>query len=322
MVNPMNKHLSRWLIIITGPTATGKTSVAVSIAHHFKTSIISADSRQFYSEMFIGTARPSDDEMDSIPHYFSGNLSVREYYNVSRFERDVLNKLEELFAINSFVVMAGGSGLYINTICHGIDELPDADENLRKTLNHLKHTKGIIALQQKLLDLDPVYYHRVDLSNPKRLIRALEVCINTGYPYSSLRKNKPVERPFKTLKIGLNLPKEDLYQRIDKRVDIMMQKGLLEEAEQLYPFREMNALNTVGYRELFGYFDGATTLNDAVGKIKSNTRHYAKRQLTWFKKDKEITWFHPNDLSLILDFIDHSCQYNSITQQINNSTNQ
>jgi len=299
----MNKNPLHWLIVITGPTAAGKTSIAVSIAHHLKTAIISADSRQFYSEMCIGTARPSVDEMDAIPHYFSGNMSVSDYYNVSRYERNVLNKLDELFAVSSFVVMAGGSGLYINAVCHGIDDLPDADENLRKTLNQLKHTAGIIALQHQLLELDPVYYHQVDLSNPKRLIRALEICINTGLPYSSLRKNKPVERPFKIVKIGLNLPKEDLHQRIVRRVDTMMQKGLLEEARRLYPFRELNALNTVGYRELFDYFDGTTTLNEAVGKIKSNTRRYAKRQLTWFKKDKEITWFHPDDLSLILDFI-------------------
>lgn len=303
----MNNDPSRWLIIISGPTAAGKTSVAVAVARHFNTSILSADSRQFYSEMFIGTARPSVEAMAGIPHYFSGNFSVNDNYNISRFEKDVIQKLDVLFAENHFVVMAGGSGLYINAVCHGIDELPEPDENLRANLSQLFISEGIGMLQKKLLELDPAYYQQVDLSNPNRLIRALEVCITTGMPYSSLRKNKPVERSFRTVKIGLTLPKEELNRRINTRVDEMINNGLVEESKAMYPFRKLNAMNTVGYRELFDYFDGRSTLEAAIERIKLNTRRYAKRQLTWFKNDKEITWFHPDNVSLIIEFITRNC---------------
>lgn len=289
------------LIIITGPTAIGKTGLAIQIAKHFNTEIISADSRQFYREMSIGTAKPDADELAAVRHHLVGQLSVHDHYNVSMFEQDALALLEKLFKEHDQVVMVGGSGLYINALCHGIDELPDADEALREELNRVLEEPGIEPLQTELEKLDPEYYRQVDRSNPKRLMRAIEVCRITGKKYSELRKSEPKSRDFEIIKIGLNTDRELLFDRINRRVDEMIAAGLVEEVRSLEKYKHLNALNTVGYKEIFDHFDGKYTLEKAIEKIKTNTRRYAKRQLTWFKKDKEIVWFEPDDLEGIIN---------------------
>lgn len=292
------------LIVIAGPTAVGKTSVAVELAKHYQTEILSADSRQFYREMQVGTARPTAKEMNGIPHHFTGHLYVTETYNVSTFEKEALSLLESLFQSYEDVIMAGGSGLYINAVCHGIDELPDPDPELRQRLQHDYETKGIEILREKLQQLDPEYYIEVDINNPKRLIRGIEVCLATGRKYSEMRTQTSTERPFNIIKIGLTLEREELFQRISKRTDKMIEEGLVDEVRSLYPYRDFNALNTVGYKEIFRYLDGEITLEQTIEDIKTNTRRYAKRQLTWFRKDPEITWFSPFDLQEIIKFID------------------
>ncbi|MCX6286130.1 MAG: tRNA (adenosine(37)-N6)-dimethylallyltransferase MiaA [Bacteroidetes bacterium] len=291
------------LIVICGPTASGKTALAIELAKFLKTEIISADSRQFYEEMKIGTAYPSEDQLAGIPHHFVGHLLVTDSYNVSRFEKDALDRLDVLFNTYPVIIMTGGSGLYIHAVCHGIDVLPDPEPQLRTELKELLAEKGIQALQEKLLNLDPIYHGTVDLNNASRLIRALEVCISTGLPYSSLRSQKPRLRPFKVLKIGLELPREELNKRINERVDLMLASGWLDEARDLYKFRDCNALNTLGYKEIFDHFAEKMRYSEAVEKIKTNTRRYAKRQMTWFRKDKEIHWFRPDDIKPILDLI-------------------
>lgn len=278
------------LIVITGPTAVGKTSFSIELAKHFKTSIISADSRQFYREMKIGTASPTPEEMQGIPHYFIGHISVTDNYNVSKYEEDVLTLLEKLFAANDTVIMTGGSGLYINAVCNGIDELPDPDKELRYELQQLLKEQGLTALRNKLKILDPDYYNVVDLANPGRLMRALEVCLTTGVPYSSLRKNKRKERHFRVIKTALFRNREELNHRINERVDMMIASGLTEEVRSLMPYRDLNALKTVGYRELFAFLDGRISFEQAVTDIKTNSRRYAKRQMTWFRKDPQIFW--------------------------------
>ena len=291
------------LIVITGPTAAGKTSLAIEVASDFFTEIISADSRQFYKEMRIGTGAPTAAELKTVPHHFIGHISIHDVYNVSRFEEDALKKLDQLFTIRNPIILTGGSGLYINAVCHGIDDLPDPDNGLRSMLKDLYHTQGIKALQDKVKEIDPEYYADVDQSNPKRLFRAIEVCLTTGVTYSSLRKNKPKPRNFRVIKIGLNRDRQELYRRINHRVDKMMDEGFLSEAKALYCYRHLNALNTVGYKELFDHLDAKITLDEAVEKIKTNSRRYAKRQLTWFRKDPEITWFHADDLPGIMNAI-------------------
>jgi tRNA dimethylallyltransferase len=307
MASPMNSDSPELLIVLIGPTAVGKTSLSVDIARTLSIEILSADSRQFYREMEIGTARPSEEQFKSVPHHFIAHLSIHDPYNVSRFESDALQKLDQLFTVSSSVLMVGGSGLYLNAVCNGIDELPDPDDNIREHLKDLYQVGGIRILQEKLFELDPVYYRMVDLSNPKRLLRAIEVCLATGLPYSSLRKNKPKERKFRVLRIGLYRDRDELNHRINSRVDQMMAEGLLEEAKELFPFRNLNALNTVGYKELFDHFDGKYTLEQAVEKIKTHTRRFAKRQMTWFRKEPEINWFHPDELEEILRLI-RSCE--------------
>ncbi len=292
------------LIVIVGPTASGKTSVAIEIAQKYNTEIISADSRQFYKEIPIGTATPQSEEMQGIKHHFVGNLTVNDYYNVSKFEQDVMELLKKKFQKNKIMLMVGGSGLYIDAVCNGIDDLPDADEELRARLNKLFDEEGLSALQQKLKQLDPEYYEKVDLNNPKRILRALEVSIQTGKPYSSHRKGNPAERPFNIIKIGLEIPREQLIERIDRRLDSMIKEGWIEEATSVLPYKDNNALNTVGYKELFKYLENEWSLDLAIEKIKVNTRRYAKRQMTWFKRDKETTWFSPNDSEKIIEFID------------------
>jgi len=273
------------LIVIGGPTAVGKTAYAIETAKKFHTSIISADSRQFYKEMRIGTAFPSEEELAAVKHYFVGHLSIGEYYSISRFEQDVLKLLPTLFAENPVVVMTGGSGLYLDAVCKGIDDLPDPDLNIRQQVIELFENEGIEALRRRLRHLDPVFYNTNDLANHKRMMRALEVCLQTGKPYSELLTQSSKKRDFEIQRYYLNRPREVLFDRINRRVDQMMADGLLEEAQSLYQYKGMNALNTVGYKEMFDFMEGRMTMEEAVEKIKVNTRRYAKRQITWFKRE-------------------------------------
>lgn len=294
---------SKSLIILAGPTAVGKTSISIEIASALKTEIISADSRQFYRELHIGAAPPSEDELKKVRHHFIGHLSIQDDYNVSRYENEAIEKINDLFQHYDSLVMVGGSGLFIHAVMHGIDELPDPDEELREHLKSVFAKDGIEALRLLLKELDPEYYRQVDLANPKRLIRALEVCITTGKKYSELRINEGKQRNFKTIFIGLNRNREELNSIINMRTEAMMSAGLENEARSLYPFRHQNALNTVGYKELFDYFEGKYSLEEATEKIKTNTRRYAKRQVTWFNKQSNIHWFHPSEVEKILTFI-------------------
>lgn len=273
------------LIVVAGPTAVGKTQFCIALAKQYGCSIISADSRQFYREMNIGTAAPTKEEMAGVPHYFVGHLSINDYYSVSRFEQDVLKLLPTLFQQTNTVIMTGGSGLYLDAVCYGIDELPDPDPAIREEVIRLYENEGLTALQTKLQLLDPEYYESVDVANHKRLIRAIEVCLQTGKPYSSFRSMSQKVRDFDIVKYCLSRPRDILFSRINQRVDLMMEQGFLEEATQLYPHRHLNALNTVGYKELFQYLDGVLSLEEAVNDIKTHTRRYAKRQLSWFKRD-------------------------------------
>jgi tRNA dimethylallyltransferase len=292
-----------FLVVLTGPTAVGKTDLAINIAKHFQTEIISADSRQFYQELSIGTAVPDFAQLQAVKHHFIHNLSIHGTFNVADFEQQALQLIDVLHKTHKYVVVAGGSGLYIDALCNGIDDFPDADPELRKNLTDGFLEFGIDYLRSQLKILDPVYYQEVDLANPKRLLRALEVCLTAGQPYSSLRKNTVRQRTFSIIKIGLNLPRPVLFERIGKRVDQMMDDGLEAEARQLYPLRHLNALNTVGYKELFSYFDGHITLQRAIEDIKTNTRRYAKRQLTWLARDSSIHWFNPEQTDELLNFI-------------------
>ena len=283
---------NRTLIVIVGPTAIGKTSLSLALAEHFSTEIISADSRQFFKEMSIGTAAPTPQELAVAPHHFIHQKSVEEEYSVGDFEREALGKLEQLFQKHEKIVMVGGSGLYVDAVTKGLDNFPEVAPATREQLNRELQEKGIEQLQERLQQLDPEYYAEVDINNPHRLIRALEICIATGKSYSSFRRNKKAERPFKTIEIGLSAEREIVYDRINRRVDNMMEEGLLEEAKRLYPKRKLNALNTVGYKEIFRYLDGEWSLEQAVAEIKKNSRRFAKRQFTWFRKNKDITWFN------------------------------
>jgi len=292
-------HTPKTLIVIAGPTAVGKTAVAIKLAQQLKTDIVSADSRQFYREMSIGTAKPDAVELSLAKHYFVNSHSITENFTVGDFEKQALQLLDGLFKTHDKVIMAGGSGLFIQAITQGFDELPVADTIVREKLNQQLAEKGIQFLQEQLKIADPVYYEQVDLNNPQRLIRALEVFETTGKPFSSYRKAATNKRPFQTIKVGLKLPREILYHHINQRVDIMVKQGLVEEVKSLLPYRSLNALNTVGYSELFDYFDGKTDLITAIELIKQNTRRFAKRQLTWFRKDKDIKWFMANEPALI-----------------------
>lgn len=291
------------LIVLVGPTAIGKTAASIHIAEAFNCPIVSADSRQFFKEMSIGTAKPSAEEMQGVPHYFIDSHSITDEFNVGKYETEAIALLDTLFKTNDTVLLVGGSGLYIDAICKGFDELPEADAEVRTKINSLLEEKGIEALQELLKELDPEYYSKVDLQNPQRMSRALEVCLTTGEPYSALRKGNIKKRDFNIIKIGLNTEREVLYERINKRVDIMMQQGLLEEVKKLLPQKHLNALQTVGYSELFDFLENKTDLNSAVDSIKQNTRKFAKRQLTWFRRDEEIKWFEPNETEKILQFL-------------------
>lgn len=275
----------RTLLVISGPTAVGKTSAVVSLAEQYQVPIISADSRQFFREMRIGTAYPTEEELARATRYFVGMLSITDYYNIYMYEQAVLQLLDRLFEQYPFVLMEGGSPQYIAAVCDGVDETPDADPQIREYVNNLFARNGIESLQAQLQLLDPEFYETVDKKNHKRMIRAIEVCLQTGHPYSSLMRHQKKERDFTILKYYLNRPRAELFERINRRVDKMMEAGLEAEARQLYPYRHLNALNTVGYKELFDYFGGTCTLEQAVEDIKTHTRRYAKKQLNWFKKD-------------------------------------
>ncbi|MBR6846805.1 MAG: tRNA (adenosine(37)-N6)-dimethylallyltransferase MiaA [Bacteroidales bacterium] len=288
------------LIVIAGPTASGKTAAAIKVAKALNTVIINADSRQFYKEMSIGTAVPSPKELQEVKHYFVQNISILNDYDVATYEQDVLLLLKKLFLEHDQVLLTGGSGLFIDAVCKGIDTMPDIDQAVRERVDNLFHEGGLAALQQEVQRLDPEYWTIVDQKNPRRLQRALEVCYQTGKTFTSFRTRSSAKRDFNIVKYALLREKQDLYNRINLRVEIMLSKGLVDEARKLYPYRRRNALNTVGYKELFDYFDGKISLNEAVEQIKLNTRHYAKRQMTWLRKDTEYQWIEPSSIETVI----------------------
>lgn len=296
--------MNHTLIVLIGPTGVGKTELSFSIAERYHTSIISSDSRQLYRDLVIGTAAPSKEDLQRVKHYFIGTLGLEDYYSAARFEEEVMNLLPSLFDENPIQLMIGGSMMYVDALCKGIDDLPTVNEEVRTALLNKYQEVGLDVLCEELKSLDPVYYEQVDLKNHKRVIHALEICYMTGRPYSELRTNTVKERPFRIIKIGLTRDRQELYDRINRRVDIMVENGLIEEARSVYPFKAFNSLNTVGYKELFAYFDGEWTLEFAIEKIKQNSRIYAKKQMTWFKRDQSIHWFNPDDKDTILDFLD------------------
>ena len=296
------------LIILLGPTGVGKTSLSIGIAEHFATEIISCDSRQIFREMSIGTAVPDQTTLDKVKHHFIHSHSIHDYYNASKYEIEVLAKLDSLFKKFDVVVMTGGSMLYIDAVCKGIDDLPEVDTELRDSLVKRMQNEGIESLRNELRFLDPAYYAEVDLRNPKRILHAMEICLMTGKPYSSFRINQPKSRNFNLVKVGLNRERSVLYDRINLRVEEMFREGLVEEARNLYPYLHLNSLNTVGYRELFDYFDNNISLEEAKEKIKANSRKYARKQLTWFARDPAINWFCPPLENDILSFLDLQLQ--------------
>jgi len=296
---------NKYLIVVVGPTAVGKTDLCVHIAQHFKTEIISADSRQYYQGMRIGTAQPTIAQRQEVMHHFIDCFPIDTFYSAGKFGKEALDLMSDLFNKHQYLLLTGGSGLYIHAVCEGLDEMPEISPEIRDYFNNKYRKEGLSALVKELSIQDPDYYKIVDLNNPQRVIRALEVCVATGKPYSQFRLQKKEEhvRPFRMIKIGLNLDRNLLYQRIDQRVDQMMEQGLLEEVRALYPYKHYNALQTVGYQELFGYLDKRHTLEEAVSLIKRNTRRYAKRQLTWFTRQADIKWFSPNELEAIIGYI-------------------
>ena len=294
---------AKTLIVITGPTAVGKTALCLDLAQHFGIPIINAESRQIYKELKIGTASPTDEQLAKVKHYFVGTLSLNDYYSASLFEQQTMEILEREFAKSDYALMAGGSMMYIDAVCDGIDDIPTVDDVTRETLKSRLANEGLETLVEELRHLDPEYYEIVDKQNPRRVVHGLEICLMTGKTYTSFRKREKKQRPFRIIKIGLNREREELYNRINLRVDQMMDEGLLDEARNLYPMRHMNALNTVGYKEMFAYLDGKWTLEEAVERIKGNTRRYARKQLTWYKKDEQIRWFHPDEKENIISYI-------------------
>lgn len=296
--------MNKTLIIIAGPTAIGKTTLSIKLAKYYHTEIISADSRQFYREMNIGTAKPSEAELNAVKHHLINSHSVLDQFNAGDFEKESIEIINKLFLDHDQVIMAGGSGLFINAVSHGFDQLPVASEEIRDHLNKIFEEKGIEFLQEWLKKVDPVYYEEVDIFNPQRIIRALEVFESTGKVFSSLRTNIKKQRPFNIVKIGLNTDREKLYERINIRVDQMVNDGLIGEVENLKPYRHINPLNTVGYSEIFNYLDGNSSREEAIEKIKQNTRRFAKRQITWFKKSEDIKWFNPTEVESIIHYLD------------------
>ena len=283
--------MEKILIAVVGPTAIGKTALSIKLAQHFNTEIISADSRQFFKEMHIGTAVPSKEELETAPHHFIQHISIDEDYSVGQYESEAIDKLEYLYKKHEVVIMVGGSGLYINAVIDGLDSFPAVDKNLRERLRKTFDKEGLKPFQKQLKKLDPAYYNQVDINNVQRVLRAIEVCISSGKPYSSYLNAKKKERLFKTFKIGLKAERPLIYDRINRRVDLMLDQGLEQEALKLLPYKAVNALNTVGYKEFFNYFEGVYDKDFAISEIKKNTRRFAKRQLTWYRKDPEIVWF-------------------------------
>jgi tRNA dimethylallyltransferase len=292
------------LIVLIGPTGIGKTDLSLNIAEHYNTEIISADSRQLYADLKIGTAAPTPEQLARVKHHFVGTLQLTDYYSAAQYEAEVMKKLDELFKRHNVIVLTGGSMMYVDAVCKGIDDIPTVDEETRKTLMQHYENVGLERLCAELKILDPEYYDIVDKKNPKRVIHALEICYMTGQTYTSFRTSQTKERPFNIIKVGLRREREELYARINKRVDIMMEDGLLEEAKSVYQYKNLNSLNTVGYKEMFKYLDGEWELPFAIEKIKQNSRIYSRKQVTWFKRDTDITWFHPDDTDNIMSFIE------------------
>jgi len=291
------------LVVVTGPTAVGKTALCLEIARRFGTPVINADSRQIYRDLRIGTARPTEAEMRQVRHYFVATHGLSDYYSASMYEHEVLGLLETLFTSTAMALMAGGSMMYIDAVCNGIDDIPTVDDKTRETLKRRLKEEGLEPLVEELRRLDPEHYEIVDRRNPRRVVHALEICHMTGQTYTSFRKAEKKQRPFRIVKVGLNRQRDELYDRINQRVDDMMRDGLLQEASSVYASRGLNALNTVGYKELFAYLEGRFSLEEAVERIKGNTRRYARKQLTWLRRDPTIRWFHPENKKEIIDYI-------------------
>lgn len=293
----------KYLIVIVGATAVGKTSLSIQLAKHFETEIVSADSRQLYQEMNIGTAKPSAEELAEVKHYFINSHSIFQNYNVGNYEVDALGILDQIFAKHSVAILAGGSGLYVKAVCEGMDDMPESQPKTREKLMQRWQEEGLAVLLKELKALDPIYYEQVDRANPHRIIRALEVCLISGQPFSSFHKQEKAERPFEIIKIGLERPREEIYARIELRMDQMIAQGLKEEAQNFLPYQKHPALQTVGYQEIFGYFNQEYDWEETVRLLKRNSRRYAKRQLTWFHKDQSIQWFPAEAYEEILSFI-------------------
>lgn len=292
------------LIVLIGPTGVGKTELSLSLAEFLHTPVINADSRQLYKDLTIGTAAPTADQLKRVKHYFVGTLSLTDYYSAAQFESDVISLLDQLYQTHPFALMSGGSMMYIDAVCNGIDDIPTVDQETREMIMERYQQEGLTPLSNELRLLDPDYYAIVDQKNPKRILHALEICYMTGKPYSSFRTNKKKERSFDIIKIGLRRDREELYERINKRVDEMVQNGLIDEVKNVMSYRYTNALNTVGYKEIFQYLDGNWSLEQAIEKIKQNTRIYSRKQMTWYKKDTEIHWFHPDNDKEIKKFLE------------------
>ena len=291
------------LVVVTGPTAVGKTALTMELAQHYGVPIINADSRQIYRELKIGTAAPTDEQLRQVPHLFVGSKSIDDYYNASMYEQEVLSYIKE--SSSPIDLLSGGSMMYIDAVCNGIDDIPTVRDDIREEMKRRYQEEGLEALCEELRQLDPEHYAIVDRQNYRRVIHALEICHQTGKTYTSFRTQQKKERPFRIVKIGLNREREELYTRINQRVDQMMNDGLLDEVKGLINKRETNALNTVGYKELFDYIDGRWPLEEAVERIKGNTRRYARKQLTWYKRDEDIHWFHPDNIEEILNYLKH-----------------
>ena len=293
----------KYLLVLLGPTGVGKTEISLNIAEFYGCPIVSSDSRQFYRELKIGTAAPNDDQLSSVKHYFIGSHSIFDEYNAGQYELDVIDLLKNLFLENDVVLLVGGSMMYIDAVCNGIDDIPNVDAKTREFWKREYEEKGLEYIQNELLRLDPKHYQEVDLQNYKRVMHALEICTITGKPYSDVRTGLRKTRDFDIVKIGLNRPRPKLYDRINQRVEIMMEEGLLEEAKHFFEFRHLNTLNTVGYKEIYDFLDGKWPLDFAVNMIQQDSRRYAKRQLTWFNRDKEIQWFHPDNENEIFEYL-------------------
>ena len=306
--------MNKTLIVITGPTAVGKTDLCLDIAKYFGIPIINADSRQIYRELKIGTAAPTEEQLRQVRHYFVGTLGLEDYYSASMYEEQVIQLLHQLFATNDYALLSGGSMMYIDAVCNGIDDIPTIDDTTRATMKRRLEEEGLDSLCEELKKLDPEHYAVVDRKNPRRVVHALEICHMTGQTYTSFRKNERKKRPFNIVKIGLTREREELYHRINTRVDQMMEKGLLEEAKSLIEKRSLNALNTVGYKEMFTFIDGLWSLDEAIERLKGNTRRYARKQLTWFKKDEEMKWIdlsvnHANSQETVKHIINYALSY-------------